>query len=70
MPTIKKTLPINFRDALEELEALVAQGEGEALDIERQLAAFERAQVLAQFCKKRLSEMDVRVRELTKTYAE
>jgi exodeoxyribonuclease VII small subunit len=67
MPAIKKTQPLLFREALEELEALVAQSEGNELDIERQLAAFERAQVLAQFCRKRLADIEVRVKELSKT---
>ena len=52
---------LNFEQALEELEALVARMEEGKLPLEESLAAYQRGAELVKFCESRLSEAQARI---------
>ena len=56
---------MSFEEALEELEATVAQLEAGDLSLEESLALFERGQKLAVLCNRQLEEASLRVEQLT-----
>ncbi|MEO0080075.1 MAG: exodeoxyribonuclease VII small subunit [candidate division WOR-3 bacterium] len=62
----KPEQPIDFEQALAELEAIVKQLEQGNLSLEKSLELFGRGVELAKLCKKRLSEAELRVSQLVK----
>lgn len=56
---------MSFEEALEELEATVAQLEAGELTLEESLALFERGQKLAALCNRQLEQASLRVEQLT-----
>jgi exodeoxyribonuclease VII small subunit len=58
------TPEVPFEQALERLEALVAELERGELPLERSLAAFEEGMRLARLCGRRLEEAEKRVQML------
>ena len=52
---------LTFEEALQELEAIVAQLEEGALSLDHSLRLFERGQLLATQCSKQLEEATLRV---------
>ena len=55
---------LSFQKASKELEQIVQAMESGKLDIDEALAKFERGLELTKFLKKRLSEVENRVKEL------
>lgn len=53
--------PLNFEDALKELELIVAQMESGELALEQSLGAFKRGTALIQQCQQALSEVEQQV---------
>lgn len=62
--------PSSLAKSLEELEKIVVTFEEGQLDLERDLPKFERGLQLAQFCRKRLRELENRVRTIERRFAE
>jgi exodeoxyribonuclease VII small subunit len=60
----KKRGAKKFEELLGELEAVVASLEGETLDLEAAIEAFERGMEISRECHRRLDEADRRVRIL------
>lgn len=58
---------INFEEALEELETLVAQMEGGDLSLDESLKAFERGVRLTRQCQQVLSAAELKVRTLSES---
>lgn len=56
---------LTFEQALQELEAIVAQLETGDLTLEESLGLFERGQILAKRCASQLDEATLRVEQLT-----
>lgn len=56
---------MTFEEALQELEAIVAQLEAGDLTLEASLTLFERGQTLAKRCQGQLDEASLRVEQLT-----
>ncbi|MEK7108159.1 MAG: exodeoxyribonuclease VII small subunit [Patescibacteria group bacterium] len=54
----------SFKDALAELEQIADKFESEEVDVETGLKDFERGLELAALCKKKLSELEVRVKDI------
>lgn len=67
MTTKTKKEP-SFSEAYAELEEITAWFEGEDVDIDEGLKRFEKGVALAHFCKKRLTEVEARVREIRAMY--
>lgn len=57
-------LPEDFESALAELEALVAQMESGAMDLEDSLKAYQRGVQLAKVCQARLQHVEQQVQVL------
>ncbi|MBN2054175.1 exodeoxyribonuclease VII small subunit [bacterium] len=62
----KKTEEMQFEEAFEELEAIVAQFEKGELKLEESLTLFERGTRLAHFCAERLDTAEKRIGELVR----
>lgn len=60
--------PVNFRQAYQELEEIVAWFEGEDLDLDESLAKFERGLELASACQARLKLAENRVTEIRERF--
>ncbi len=62
----------SFEDALERLEAIVAEleGEGEATGLEKQFALFQEGMELARFCDHKLTEVEKSVEIVLKEASE
>jgi len=58
----------SFAKAFEELEEITRWFESEAVDVDEALKRFERGLELASQCKKRLSEVENKVKEIKKKY--
>ena len=58
-----------FEEALQKLEAIVAQMEGGDLDLEDALKAFEEGVRLANFCTSKLDEAERKVEKLMRDQA-
>jgi exodeoxyribonuclease VII small subunit len=56
---------MGFEEALEELEAVVAQLEDAELPLEKAIALFERGQALLGHCQGQLDEAKLKVEQLT-----
>ena len=54
----------SFKDAFAELEKIAERFESEEVDVEAGLKDFERGLELAGLCKKKLRELEVRVKEI------
>ncbi|MDH5546878.1 MAG: exodeoxyribonuclease VII small subunit [Gammaproteobacteria bacterium] len=61
----KKTKPINFEQALSELESIVKQMEKGDMPLEDSLAAFEKGVELTRICQSALKEAEQRINILT-----
>lgn len=61
----KAVAELSFEEALQELEATIAQLEAGELTLEASLALFERGQTLAESCRRHLDEATLRVEQLT-----
>jgi exodeoxyribonuclease VII small subunit len=59
-----KAKPINFEQALHELEALVGKMEAGDLSLEQSLKAFEEGVKLTRECQTQLAEAEQRVQKL------
>lgn len=53
--------PVNFEDALKELEQIVAQMESGELALEQSLGAFKRGTALIQQCQQALADVEQQV---------
>lgn len=56
--------PTTFKAAYAELEKIAEAFEADDFDLEAGLKDFERGLELAEFCKKHLNDMEVRVKEI------
>ncbi len=54
----------SFKDAFAELEKIAERFESEEVDVEAGLKDFERGLELVGLCKKKLRELEVRVKEI------
>ena len=68
MTTAKNAKPKTFKDAYAELETIAEAFESEEFDLEKGLKDFERGLELAEFCKKQLNDLEVRVKEIQVKY--
>ncbi len=59
-----------FKDAFEELEAIVQKFESGDLDLDESLQQFERGLELAEICKKRLALVENKVQEIKLKFKE
>lgn len=64
------TKPFNFTKGYEELEKIVADFEARELDLEKDIPAFERGLELATKLQARLKEIENKVVEIEKRFAE
>lgn len=55
---------ITFEQAIQELEAIVAQLEAETPALDQAVQSYERGMLLAQYCRKRLDAATLRIQEL------
>lgn len=62
--------PVNFEQALDELEKLVQQLESGDLPLEETLALFERGVALSDSCRKQLESAETRIEVLLKRAGE
>ena len=62
--------PVNFEEALEELEKVVKQLESGDLPLEETLALFERGVHLSDCCRKQLESAETRIEILLKRAGE
>ena len=62
--------PVNFEEALEELEKVVKQLESGDLPLEETLALFERGVLLSDCCRKQLESAETRIEILLKRAGE
>lgn len=56
--------PATFKAAYAELEKIAEAFEADDFDLETGLKDFERGLELAEFCKKHLNDMEIRVKEI------
>lgn len=56
--------PATFKAAFAELEKIAEAFESEDVDLEKGLKDFERGLELASICKKKLGELEVRIKEI------
>jgi exodeoxyribonuclease VII small subunit len=68
--TLRPRKEKNFEEALERLEAIVSELEGEDRGLEKQFALFQEGMDLARFCDKKLSEVEKSVEIVLKESAE
>jgi exodeoxyribonuclease VII small subunit len=68
MTTAKKEKPKSFKSAYSELETIAEAFESDDFDLEKGLKDFERGLELAEFCKKQLNDLEVRVKEIQVKY--
>ncbi|HSH55001.1 MAG TPA: exodeoxyribonuclease VII small subunit [Methylotenera sp.] len=61
---IASEIPQNFEQAFAELESIVAQMESGQMPLEASLAAYQRGNLLLQFCQKSLAEVEQQVQIL------
>jgi exodeoxyribonuclease VII small subunit len=61
---IASEIPKNFEQAFAELESIVAQMESGQMPLEASLAAYQRGNLLLQFCQKSLAEVEQQVQIL------
>ncbi len=61
---------IRFEDAFRELEKIVEEFEAGEVDLEKGLKQFERGLELAKICKTRLKEVENKVTQIKKKFAE
>ena len=59
--------PMPFEEALQRLEAIVAEMESETLPLETLLARYEEGVKLVEVCQARLAAAEVRIQQLEKT---
>ena len=62
--------PLSFEEAFKELEAIVAEFDRGALELEKGLELFRRAISLAEICKKRLDEVENKVVAIKQQFAD
>jgi exodeoxyribonuclease VII small subunit len=62
---IKPVDLLSYEQAMDEMEAIIQQMEGEQLALEQALTLFERGQALAKHCADLLSQAELKVRQLT-----
>lgn len=58
---IASETPKNFEQAFAELESIVAQMESGQMPLEASLAAYQRGNLLLQFCQKSLADVEQQV---------
>lgn len=58
----------SYREAIEELESIVQEIEGEAVDIDLLTEKVKRATFLIKLCKKRLKETDNEVKKILREF--
>lgn len=63
-PKTASETPKNFELAFAELESIVAQMESGQMPLEASLAAYQRGNLLLQFCQKSLAEVEQQVQIL------
>lgn len=63
----KRSVPLDFEQSLQELEALVEALEGDTLSLEEALQQFEQGIALARHCNTALNEAEQRVEQLLTT---
>ena len=63
-----KKSPKTFTEALGELEGIAQKFEQGEVDVEKGLTDFERALELAAFCKSKLADLEVKVKEIQKKF--
>jgi exodeoxyribonuclease VII small subunit len=68
--TLRPRKEKNFEEALERLEAIVSELEGEDRGLEKQFALFQEGMDLARFCDKKLAEVEKSVEIVLKESAE
>jgi exodeoxyribonuclease VII small subunit len=62
---IQPTDSLSFGEAMEQLDAVLAQLEGdEALDLEQALALYEQGVTIAAACRQRLAQAQLRLTEI------
>jgi exodeoxyribonuclease VII small subunit len=63
----EKKVEFSFEEALERLNEIVAQLEGESVSLDRSLELFAEGKGLAEYCQEHLAEAEERVKTLLKT---
>ncbi len=64
--TRKKADPLNFEQALAELEIIVSRLEGNQQSLEDSLTDYERGMTLSTLCQQHLDKAELHVQQLTK----
>ncbi|HXO19964.1 MAG TPA: exodeoxyribonuclease VII small subunit [Thermoanaerobaculia bacterium] len=59
--------PPSFRDAIDELEAILARIEGEEIDIDRLGEELRRAAYLLELCRSKIRKAEVEVTQIVQT---
>ncbi len=65
MAAEKPVKSLSYEQALEELEGILGQLEGEISDLDKSLKLFERGQALAEHCADLLDKAQLKVKELS-----
>ncbi|MBP9863940.1 exodeoxyribonuclease VII small subunit [Patescibacteria group bacterium] len=68
MATKKESQDIDMQQGFKELEEIAAWFENQEVDVDQGIEKFERAMVLADVLKKRLSLAENKVKEIKKKY--
>lgn len=68
--TIKKSTNLNISTAFKELEEIAQNFEKDQIDLEKSIPQFKRAAVLSKFLKKRLSELENKIQEISLDFEE
>lgn len=61
---------LGFEKALEELEKIVGALENSQLDLETSMEMFKRGMTLYRYCKKKLDEANLKIRDILKEMEE
>ncbi|WP_127106118.1 exodeoxyribonuclease VII small subunit [Pararhodobacter zhoushanensis] len=62
---MKPVADLSFEDALRELEQVVSQLEGGAVDLEKSIAIYERGAELKKHCEAKLAQAQARIEQIT-----
>ena len=62
---MKPVADLSFEDALRELEQVVGQLEGGAVDLEKSIAIYERGAELKKHCEAKLAQAQARIEQIT-----
>lgn len=64
-PSTSTNAPLSFEEALARLEQIVAHLEGDQLDLEASILAYEEGLKLARYCLEQLRTAELRIQQLS-----